>query len=167
MKLRIILLLFIVAIIFVACDKRYEDGPCISFVKAENRVSGIWRIHEICVDNQPTANEACDTVEHFRLSFFMNNSKALFLAISDTSEKVFAECLVRYNDRITELSFEPITIEGYEASLAPLDRLIPPLAVDQTWTITRLKKSEMTLETLSNSRFYHMELRLLTDYPNL
>lgn len=160
-------ILIILALFFFSCEKRYEDGPCISFVKAENRLCGIWRIQNVVMGEVDASAESMDTLANFHIAFFMNNSKALYVSISDTSETVLAESVVRYNERFTELTFNALAIAGYEGRLLPLYHNCPALAQEHLWTITQLKKAETSLETEGQSVIHRLELRLETDYPNL
>jgi hypothetical protein len=84
--MRKVALILVCACMFVACDKRYEDGPCLSFVKAENRLCGLWYIENMWVNDIEPSAVQMDTLNQFRIAFFMNSSKALFMSVSDTGE---------------------------------------------------------------------------------
>jgi len=162
-----LLALIVLACLLSACEKRYEDGPCLSFIKAENRLCGEWNIAEATVQNTLVEGASADTLATYGFSFFMNSSKAYFLSLSDSSGITIAESLVRTNDRLTNLSFSLSPITGYEEAIAPLLRIFPALEPDQTWEISRLRREELWIHTTWQDANHELKFKLLNDFQSL
>lgn len=161
-------LLVLILLALSACDKRYEDGPCISFVKAENRLCGRWSLTQVTSDGTDIHSTIQkDTLSAYSISIFRNLDNALFIAVIDTQERILAESLIRYNDRLTELTFGLGVIQGYEASYLPFIRQCPRWEAENTMRITRLKREELWMETVSGSPFVETRFELIYDYQNL
>lgn len=160
--------LMVIVMLFVSCDKRYEDGPCISFVKAENRLCGLWQISGLFRDGQDIYTAATvDTLRLYKISIFRNIDRAFFVSVLDVSEMVIAESIIRHDDRMTMLTFDLTNIAGYEAQWESLIRNCPPLGTEHTWTISRLKKEEMWLDVPHENLENRLYLELISDYQNL
>jgi hypothetical protein len=166
-KTRILLALLSLLLVVAACDKRYEDGPAISFVKAKNRLCGLWRIDKVYTGDSEIPGLALDTLKVFDFSIFMNSGGAFFLQIIDTTSTTLAESLIRTDDRLTQLTFYPEPILGYENPFLPLQRNLQAMASENVWTITRLKRDELWMRTLSGSEETTLHFALITDYQNL
>lgn len=165
MKRIFILIIFIA--VFSGCDKRYEDGPCISFVKAENRICGRWTIDKTVVDGTEKIVEAGDTLSWFVFSIFRNIENALFISMIDSNETVIAESLIRYDDRITKLTFVLCPITGYENTTASVFRQVPSLNEERIWTINRLLRKEFWINTYYENKEHEIRFTLLYDYQSL
>ncbi len=160
-KLAFILLTLLLA---PGCDKRYEEGPCLSFVKAENRLCGLWSVSSMQLNEQERAG---DTTELYRFSVFRNLEGSLYIQLTDTAGLVIAESLIRTDERLTELRFALVTIQGYEEDSAPLFRHCPALFGEAVWTILRLKREEMRLRTDYAWSRVIIDFSLETDYQHL
>lgn len=166
MKYRISILILLIA--FSACDKRYEDGPCVSFVKAENRLSGEWILKKVLREEQDFVTSSQQhSLETYRFRIFRNLEGAFFFQLADSTGIVLAENLVRTDDRMTELTFQPGIIAGFESEMDDVLEGIPPFQVERTWRICRLKKEELWISTEYESAGFELHFILGTDYPNL
>lgn len=166
-RARVLLALLLLMLVVAACDKRYEDGPAVSFVKARNRLCGLWRIDQVYSGDSEIPILAKDSLQGYDFSIFMNSGGAFFLQIIDTTSTTLAESLIRTDDRLTQLTFYPEPILGYENPLLPLQRNLPAMASENVWIITRLKRDELWIRTQSASEETTVHFSLITDYQNL
>jgi hypothetical protein len=165
MKRVLVILLF--CSLLAGCDKRYEDGPCLSLVKASNRLCGRWTVDKVLLnEEQVYENSGTDTLSTFSFSISGNNNNAFYISLIDTSDAVFAESLLRVDDRIVNLIFDLEPIAGYEESTAAVYHVIPALEGDHSWTITKLKRKEMWMNTMDGSNTQEIRFSLLYDYDN-
>jgi hypothetical protein len=157
----------LLVLLFSACDKRYEDGPCVSFFKAENRVCGRWKVGQFLKDQADGLTVAQkDTLDAYSFSVFRNLDQALFISVIDSSETVVAESLIRHDDRLTQLTFGLASIAGYETVFQVLGRIIPALGAEYTWRINRLKRNEFWMNTTEGGSRSEIRFSLLYDYQN-
>lgn len=161
-----LILLVILTGLLAGCDKRYEEGPCLSFIKAENRICGVWKVQGAIAGNLDIPQPGLDTLQLYTFNFNINSSKALFLWLSGPDNTILAECLVRPDERYTTLSFQLLTIEGYETAVEPLLRHFPALAPDQAWEIDRLKRNEMWLSHYGQDGQDQLRFELLYDHQS-
>lgn len=150
-----------------SCEKRYEEGPCLSFITAENRLCGDWTLHQYLVEENPAEGAFADTMAMYHFVFNMNSSKAIFLSLKQPEGITIAESLVRPDERMTSLSFSLSPITGYVDQAAPLFRLVPALENDQAWEITRLKRKELWMQTRFQNLTYQLKFELAVDYQSL
>lgn len=162
-----VLLVLICLGLLVACDKRYEHGPALSFVKAENRLCGEWQAKEVLINQEAVSRELTDSLRSYLLIFNMNNSKCFVLTLRDTSGTTLAESLVRTDERLTQLTFGLQTLAGFETAAAAFYHAIPAFLEESAWTISRLKRQELWLERQQANRYFELHLDLVTDYQNL
>jgi hypothetical protein len=165
MKRSAILILFFISLL--SCEKKYEDGPCISFIKPENRVNGRWKIDDVLVNGEQSPLADNDSLIICSFSFFRNTDNTMFVSLLDSSNIVWAESLVRTDSRMIYLSFNLSTIEGFDEAVKPVFHILPPLANENTWQITRLKRKEMWMRTVYSEVVYELKFQLLFDYENL
>jgi hypothetical protein len=147
-----------------ACDKRYPEGPCLSFIKADNRIAGKWAITELAVN---------DSTEHVRafadytLSFFFNIEHLAFVnLVSNANDSIVAQGNVIINDRRTIMEFEMLRTAGNEAAADSILLRIPPFESKNEWAITRLKRKEMHIASLVGGKEYKISLELISDFDN-
>lgn len=164
-KTTIVIMLMGILVLASACSKRYEEGPCLSFIKPENRISGLWYIGQYLRDGAADESTAFrDTANVFRFSFYRNPERAFFVSLSDTTGNVLAESLIRSDDRYVYLTFGLIAIEDKINLSAPLFRLIPALSHENEWQIVRLKRKEMWMITSHGGQLHEIRFELLVDY---
>lgn len=158
--------LFFIVLLLSGCDKRYEDGPCLSFIKAENRICGVWRVDQADQAGLALLPTALDTLRSFTFDLNINSSKAMFLTLHDKNDSTVAECLVRPNERFTTLSFQLLSVQGYESALAPLFRNYPVLRDEQAWSINKLRRDEMWLSAFIADGEHQLKFQLVYDHQN-
>lgn len=158
----------LLCLIAASCSKRYEDGPCLSFIKAKNRIAGRWKVEKLLIDGaESTSVTSSDTLAICSFSFFRNTDNAMFVSLIDSSNTVWAESLVRYDERMTRLTFGLTAIVGYETNTMAIFHPLPALSAEQTWKITRLKRKEMWMHSIYSGNDHELRLKLLYDYDNL
>jgi hypothetical protein len=166
--MRRIFILFFLLLSLASCDKRYEDGPCISFISPENRIAGRWKVASLLINGvDQTAVSNNDSLAKCSISFFRDLDNAMFVSLIDSSNLVWAESLVRTDDRMIYLTFGLATIEGYEIAIEPIFHILPALATEKTWKILKLKRTEMWIETEYEGATHELRFKLLFDYDNL
>jgi hypothetical protein len=165
MKRILVILLF--CSLLAGCDKRYDDGPCLSFVKASNRLCGRWTVDKVLINGEQSyENSGADTLATFSFSISGNNNNAFYISLIDSSDAVFAESLLRVDSRIVNLDFNLEPIIGYEESTAIVYHVIPALEGEHSWIITKLKRKEMWMNTTDGSNTQEIRFSLLYDYDN-
>lgn len=158
------LLIILTFITLLSCNKKYDEGPFISFIKPENRIAGLWEINSISVNDSIIS---ADTLSEFHFSFFTNNEKILFLQLVDTANIINAECFVYSDENTKYLTFKLSVISGFESGYSVVSSVIPALSEENTWEITRLKRKELSLITIYNNNLVKIEFLLIYDYDNL
>jgi hypothetical protein len=164
--MRRVLLLLLLCSFLASCEKRYEDGPCLSFIKPENRITGRWQLSSFLMDGTEQAPALNDTLPVYDFSFLRNSDNALFVSLIDSGDRVWAESLIRYDDRVIYLTFGLTVVEGYDYYIEKVFQALPALSVENTWQITRLKRKEMWMKTEHAGVIHELRFKLLFDYDN-
>jgi hypothetical protein len=159
----IIILSLLVAL--VSCDKKYDDGPCISFVAAEKRIIGKWEIEKLIVDKEIITdkyNSKGFNVYNYTFSRNVENEKFLILDNISNSH-VVAQSRYYLNDEITEITFYLKSFQQYYDEVTPLFNFVPAFNDECTWTINRLKSKEMWINTTYQDVHYEVHFKLVYD----
>lgn len=111
--------------------KKYEDGPTISFVSRENRISNTWKFESATKDGFDVMNDPLVVYPGSRLDINKNGSFTWYSNIAN----VTGAWAFQSNDEEVRLSFP-----------APLG--------EQVWTILRLKEDSFWVKYIENGSTY-------------
>ena len=159
----IIILSFLVAL--ASCDKKYDDGPCISFISAEKRIIGKWEIEKLIVGQEILTdkyNSKGFNVYNYTFSRNIENEKFLILDNSSNSH-VVAQSRYYLNDENTEITFYLKSFQQYYDEVTPLFNFVPAFNDECKWTISRLKTKEMWIHTTYQDVYYEVHFKLVYD----
>lgn len=157
-------ILILLVFVATACDKRYPEGPCLSFIKADNRIAGKWEISEMAINDSSFTVPA---FHNYTLSIFFNIEHLAFINIvSNSNDSIVAQGHVIINDRRTVMEISLLRAAGNEAAADSILLRIPPMESKSEWLITKLRQKEMHISTVSGNKEYKLSLDLVSDYDN-
>ncbi len=165
MKNTILIFISIVIVSLISCDKKYDDGPCISFVKAEKRIIGRWEVENIIINHEIVTAKYTDKgfgVYNYTFSRNVDNEKFLILENS-SNYHVVAQSRYYLNDENTEMTFYLKSFQQYYDEVAPLFNFVPALNDECKWVISRLKTKEMWIHTYYQDIYYEIRFKLVYD----
>lgn len=111
--------------------KKYEDGPTISFVSRENRISNTWKFETASKDGEDVMNNPLIVYPNSRIDINKNGS----FTWSSSIVTVTGAWAFQSNDEEVKLSFP-----------APLG--------EQVWTILRLKEDSFWIKYIDSGSTY-------------
>lgn len=143
---------------------RYEDGPCISFRSAENRIIGKWKVEYFEVDGVDITQQWIDNYD-WEFEFYVDEpsitNRVLITGIrfySDSNVVSYANSFWKLSNNEKTLSFD---ISNF--TFPPSDTLfigIYPLQTysSATYIIRKLTKHEIWLSSENAGHIYFIEL---------
>jgi hypothetical protein len=165
MKNSLLIIIIVALASLVSCDKKYEDGPCISFVKAEKRIIGKWEVDKIVIGEEIVSEKYFDNgFGAYNYTFSRNVENEKFLILENiTNYHVVAQSRYYLNDENTEMTFFLKSFQQYYDEVAPLFNFVPALNDECKWTISRLKSKEMWIHTYYQDIYYEIHFKLVYD----
>jgi hypothetical protein len=161
---KLIIILSLLAAL-VSCDKKYDDGPCISFVAEQKRIIGKWEIEKLIVNQEVLTdkyNSKGFNAYNYTFSRNVENEKFLILDNISNSHGV-AQSRYYLNDENTERTFYLKSFQQYYDEVTPLFNFVPAFNDECKWTISRLKTKEMWINTTYQDVYYEVHFKLVYD----
>lgn len=160
----LIIVLFSLSLLY-SCDKKYEDGPCISFVAAEKRIIGKWEVEKLVIGNEIlTDTYISKGFNEYNYTFSRNVENEKFLILENIANShIVAQSRYYLNDENTEMTYYLKSFQQYYDEVTPLFNFVPAFNDECKWTISRLKSKEMWMHTTYQDVYYEVHFMLVYD----
>ncbi len=140
MKKTIILIVIILLVFLLGCS-RYDDGPCISFRSAKNRVLGTWKVEKLLIndlDSTELYRQQMGCEWEFTDEPFYENGDGYVLYYKNCMDDTVHKGLWYFDNISENLLAIVMASDIYSNPIGPIGRW-------EGWDILRLSNSEMHL----------------------
>jgi hypothetical protein len=151
---RIIIILIAITTIFCGC-KKYEEGPCISFRSAYNRIYGEHKLIKYTVDGADSLNQLFDSLGPYFVFKYSRAANVRTCSIGGTRNDGRQSYFVWEWELSDSKKFirTTVTYDAYDYGVGIFRQKIKP-----DWKILKLKANDMILTTTYFSKEYLIEL---------
>lgn len=144
------LIVFAIALLSIPATtcKKYEEGPWISFVSAEKRVSNTWEITEFLING----HDSMEIIGADRRSVQINLDKDDYQNINLHATNSYGHWELIDNKKIFSINIEFHSVEIYSLSIFYGGSYTE-------WEILRLSKKDFWIKTLYNNMEYLIKMK--------
>lgn len=147
-----------------ACQP-YDDGPSVSFRSREKRLTGLWEINVLKINDLDYVGYYNNDSMFVRFSIAdFDDDLILTLVHANRSDEPYARSLMVFDKKYEKCDIN-LSVNGtFRDSLAPLFSLLTPFDGPSTWNIKRLANKSMTFELNRNDSLFHVEFTKVEKY---
>lgn len=145
----------LIAVTTIACGcKKYEEGPCISFRSAKNRIYGNKTLGEYKVNGADSLSQYYDNLG-LMFNFFYNEDTDDYVCVMNGYRKdggiadLYWQWALSKDKKYLNITWAG----GHSIGVGPFGRDKTPI-----WEILKLKKTQLRLKTNFNNKEYLIEL---------
>jgi hypothetical protein len=158
-----IVYILIITIVLSAC--RYEEGPFLSFKSKEKRITGLWEIDELKINDLDYLSTYNTDSVYLRFSITYNAGNIYMILVEGNRiSPQMATGAVEFTNKGNNLKFQLTPIVSYTAETDPIFSLIPALKEEKEWEINELKNTKFALSLDDDTNSYYIHYFLLDDY---
>lgn len=148
----------------IACQP-YDDGPSVSFRSKIKRLTGLWEIDVLKINDVDYTGYYKNDSMFVRFSIADFDDDVILTLVPDNrSDEPYARTIMLFDKKYEQCNMN-LSVNGtFRDSLAPLFNLVPPLGESSTWNIKRLAYKSFILELSRNDSLFHVEFTNIEKY---
>jgi len=158
-------LFYLLIFLFLLSACRYEDGPFVSFRSKEKRITALWEIDKLEINDISYLSEYKADSVYLRFSITYNAGNIFMILVKENRiSPQMASGIVEFTNKGNNLKFQLTPIVSYTTETEPLFSLIPAFKEEKEWEIMELKNTKFAIKLDDDTNIYDIHYFLLDDY---
>lgn len=158
-------IVYFLIIIFIVSACRYEDGPFISVRSKEKRITGLWEMDELKINDIDYLSTYKTDSVYLRFSITYNAGNMFMVLVKENRiSPQMASSTLEFTNKGNNLKFQLTPIISYTSETSPLFSLIPAFQEEKEWEISELKNTKFAINLDDDTNSYYLHYYLLNDY---